>query len=82
MFNDIHNFYDKVNSLKNETLRPEEKSKLSNKMMDLLIQLSQRKVRALKELRAVQRELILIDLAENELSEANNIAAEYNLYRG
>ena len=68
MFNDIHNFYDKVNSLKNEMLRPEEKSKLSNEMMDLLIQLSQRKVRALKELRAVQRELILIDLAENELS--------------
>ena len=82
MFNDIHNFYDKVNSLKNEMLRPEEKSKLSNEMMDLLIQLSQRKVRALKELRAVQRELILIDLAENELSEANNIVAEYNLYRG
>ena len=81
MFNDIHNFYDKVNSLKNEMLEPEEKSKLSNEMMDLLIQLSQRKVRALKELRAVQRELILIDLAENELSEANNIAAEYNLYR-
>lgn len=81
MFNDIHNFYDKVNSLKNEMLEPEEKSKLSNEMIDLLIQLSQRKVRALKELRAVQRELILINLAENELSEANNIAAEYNLYR-
>lgn len=81
MFNDIHNFYDKVDSLKNETLGSEEKNKLKNEMMDLLIQLSQRKVRALKELRAVQRELILIDLAENELSEANDIAAEYNLYR-
>lgn len=81
MFNDIHNFYDKVNSLKNETLGSEEKSKLTNEMMDLLIQLSQRKVKALKELRAVQRELTLIDLAENKLSEANDIAAEYNLYR-
>lgn len=80
MFNDIHNFYDKVNSLKNETLEPEEKNKLNNEMMDLLIQLTQRKVRALKELGAVQRELVLINIAKDELSEANRIAEEYNLY--